>query len=357
MPSGCDSGTRLAVCIRRIRRISDQSDGADKVVVASLAFGSSVTSSPLKDALVHALKQEKISAVCVSGSQAEQAEAIRRFDDDPDIRVLLLDMRSSYSGVTLTAANHLVLLDPFRLLPDTQQIIARISRQGQRKPCFVYHMCAAGTVEEAILFKREHAAAERQQPLAQVADADQLLPAGAAVEVFAHDEPQLSVPAATSVAATPSPDGAEGGAAAPSTQEGGAAASSSAPSSAPSSSSQDATKRPRSPGDGASCAPSPVHAAAPAAASPLSPLPAAAKTFAQQLRDAGVAYEDAALDHLVALGRWVGVNDMDDLRDLDDTEVRASVAHMQLTPLQMNKLLKALRVLGTASPAKVPRLQ
>jgi hypothetical protein len=70
-----------------------------------------------------------------------------------------------------------------------------------------------------------------------------------------------------------------------------------------------------------------------------------------------VAYEDAALDRLVALGRWVGVNDMDDLRDLDDTEVRASVAHMQLTPLQMNKLLKALRVLGTASPAKVPRLQ
>ena len=48
---------------------------------------------------------------------------------------------------------------------------------------------------------------------------------------------------------------------------------------------------------------------------------------------------------------------MDDLCDLDDTEVRAIVAHMQLTPLQMSKLLKALRVLGTASTAKVPRLQ
>jgi hypothetical protein len=160
--SGSDLGTRLNVCIRRIRCINEQSNGSDKVVVASFSFGSGPASTLLKDALVNALKREGISAVCVSGAQAQQAEAIRKFDDHPDICVLLLDMHSSYSGVTLTAANHLLLLDPFHNLPEAQQIIARISRQGQRKPCFIYHMCCDASVEEAILVKREMAACAPQ---------------------------------------------------------------------------------------------------------------------------------------------------------------------------------------------------
>lgn len=162
--SGPDLGTRLNVCIRRIRSINDQSNSSDKVVVASFSFGSSKSSLLLKDALISALKREGISAVCVSGPQAQQAEAIRRFDDDPDIHVLLLDMHSSHSGVTLTAANHLFLLDSFHNLSETQQIIARISRQGQRKPCFVYHMCCDATVEGAILLKRERSTFGRQPP-------------------------------------------------------------------------------------------------------------------------------------------------------------------------------------------------
>lgn len=153
-PSGLDIGTRLAVCIRRIRCIHVESQGDDKVVIASFSFAKSL----LKDKLVAALKQENISAVCVSGPQVQQAAAIQKFEEDPDIRVLLLDMHSSYSGVTLTAGNHLFLLDPFHHIPETQQIIARISRQGQRKPCFIYHMCGSGTVEEAVLVKRERPA-------------------------------------------------------------------------------------------------------------------------------------------------------------------------------------------------------
>jgi hypothetical protein len=166
-PSGLDIGTRLAVCIRRIRCIYVESQGDDKVVIASFSFAKSL----LKDKLVAALKQENISAVCVSGPQVQQAAAIQRFEEDPDIRVLLLDMHSSYSGVTLTAGNHLFLLDPFHHVPETQQIIARISRQGQRKPCFIYHMCGSGTVEEAVLVKRERSASVIQVLSAPISSA------------------------------------------------------------------------------------------------------------------------------------------------------------------------------------------
>ncbi len=311
-PSSSHNGTRLAVCIRRIRFIQEQSNGYDKVVVASFSFAN----SPLKDALVHALKQESISAVCVSGPQAQQADAIRRFDGDMDIQVLLLDMHSSYSGVTLTAANHLFLLDPFPNLPETQQIIARISRQGQRKRCFVYHMCAAGTVEEAILVKRErpaHAAplltdetdaSAHSSPCASNHASPPPIPASSVI-VAAAVEPQVAPLSLEAELANTGP-----------------------------------TKRPRSPLPPAS--PMSLHDDVP---SPLMARTEVDKTFAEQLRDAGLSKSDAELDNLVSLASHKGVYSMDDFYNLNEAEVRVSVAAMLLTPVQMNKLLRKLGLL------------
>jgi hypothetical protein len=95
-------------------------------------------------------------------------------------------MHSSYSGVTLTAANHLFLLEPFHHIPETQQIIARISRQGQRKPCFIYHMCGSGTVEEAVLVKRERPASVIQILSAPISTA---VPLPADVVAHSHSMP------------------------------------------------------------------------------------------------------------------------------------------------------------------------
>ena len=79
------------------------------------------------------------------------------------------------------------------------------------------------------------------------------------------------------------------------------------------------------------------------------------RVFAQQLRAAGLSSDDAELDHLAALGSAKGLVDMEDLMDLNEADVQLSVEHMLLTTMQLNKLLKWLRVLETASPSKMPR--
>ena len=70
--------------------------------------------------------------------------------------------------------------------------------------------------------------------------------------------------------------------------------------------------------------------------------PSQAQAFAHQLRAAGLSSDDAALNRLAALGGQKGVCDMGDLRGLNEADVRASVEHMQLTPLQLSKLLTSL---------------
>ena len=68
--------------------------------------------------------------------------------------------------------------------------------------------------------------------------------------------------------------------------------------------------------------------------------------FVEQLRAVGISTDDAELDRLAALAGHKGFSDMGDLRGLNEADVRSSVEHMQLTPTQVNKLLKKLGLRG-----------
>ena len=82
---------------------------------------------------------------------------------------------------------------------------------------------------------------------------------------------------------------------------------------------------------------------------------AADKTFAEQLREAGLSTCDCELDNLVALASTNGVFSLDDLKALNEGEVRNCLSAMLLTPVQRRKLLSKLGLLeqerqrGTAS--------
>ncbi|KIZ01995.1 DNA repair and recombination protein RAD54B [Monoraphidium neglectum] len=77
-------------------------------------------------------------------------------------RVFLLSTRAGGAGLNLVGANHLVLFDsapasiiplllPFSLpVAMDRQAMARIWRDGQRLPCFVYRLLTTGTIEEKI---------------------------------------------------------------------------------------------------------------------------------------------------------------------------------------------------------------
>jgi SNF2 family DNA or RNA helicase len=54
-------------------------------------------------------------------------------------------------GLNLTAADTVILYDPWWNPAAEQQAIDRAHRLGQDKPVFIYKLIAAGTIEERIL--------------------------------------------------------------------------------------------------------------------------------------------------------------------------------------------------------------
>lgn len=64
--------------------------------------------------------------------------------------VFLLSSKAGGCGLNLIGANRLIMFDPDWNPATDLQAMARIYRQGQKKPCFIYRLFTTGTVEEVI---------------------------------------------------------------------------------------------------------------------------------------------------------------------------------------------------------------
>ena len=82
-------------------------------------------------------------------SHQDRAEAVRVFQSDsknsPD--VMLLSLRAGGVGLNLTAANHLLLLDPAWNPASEWQCFDRIHRLGQTKNVFIYKFITNESIE------------------------------------------------------------------------------------------------------------------------------------------------------------------------------------------------------------------
>ena len=70
-------------------------------------------------------------------------------------RVLLVSVGAGSVGLSLTAANHVILFDPWWQSAIEMQARDRCHRIGQTKPVKVYRLCSVGTVEERVMMKSE----------------------------------------------------------------------------------------------------------------------------------------------------------------------------------------------------------
>ena len=64
---------------------------------------------------------------------------------------MLLSLKAGGSGLTLTAADHVFLLDPWWNPAVEDQAADRAHRIGQTRPVFIHRLVAVDTVEERIL--------------------------------------------------------------------------------------------------------------------------------------------------------------------------------------------------------------
>jgi superfamily II DNA or RNA helicase len=114
------------------------------------------------------LKAAKIDYLRLDGGTVDRADVVARFQADGGPPVMLVSLRAGGTGINLTAADHVYLLDPWWNPAVEDQAADRAHRIGQSRPVFVHRLVAEDTVEEKILALHEH---KRALALAAIGEA------------------------------------------------------------------------------------------------------------------------------------------------------------------------------------------
>ena len=108
--------------------------------------------------VIAALAKQLPNTVTLSGdtSPAMRAQAVERFQNDPDVHYFIGQIQSAGTAITLTAA-HVVLFAEFSWVPaENEQAANRIHRIGQNESCLAYYAMISGSIDEKILKAVEH---------------------------------------------------------------------------------------------------------------------------------------------------------------------------------------------------------
>ena len=103
--------------------------------------------------LVDKLRKDGVTTEVIRGDvpASKRTDIFKRFQEQPDPRVLVIQPQSAAHGVTLTAANTIVWWAPTPSLETYAQANARIHRSGQKHKCTIVQL--AGSPAEKRVYK------------------------------------------------------------------------------------------------------------------------------------------------------------------------------------------------------------
>lgn len=84
-------------------------------------------------------------------STKQRENSVNNFQNDDNLRVFLISLKAGGTGLNLTAADYVYIVDPWWNPAVENQAIDRCYRIGQDKKVFAYRMICKNTVEEKIL--------------------------------------------------------------------------------------------------------------------------------------------------------------------------------------------------------------
>jgi hypothetical protein len=136
-------GSKIAALCAMVQAAGDH----DKFLVVLQFQGST---GPIRTAL-----QDKATAAVYSLEssmpQSKREKSLAAFEAVEGKAVFLLSARAGGVGVNLTAANRVVLFEPFLDKGLREQAVGRAHRMGQRRPVQVSTLVTTGTIEEKIV--------------------------------------------------------------------------------------------------------------------------------------------------------------------------------------------------------------
>lgn len=102
------------------------------------------------DIVAAALQDKTIPYVYLSGKTQKRQRLIDAFTSDSAIPVFLISLKAGGTGLNLTAADTVIIFDPWWNPSVENQAIDRTHRIGQTKTVNVYRLLTVGTIEEKI---------------------------------------------------------------------------------------------------------------------------------------------------------------------------------------------------------------
>jgi superfamily II DNA or RNA helicase len=91
----------------------------------------------------------------LTGETRKREEAIRRFTSEEDVHGFFISLKAGSTGLNLTAADYVFILDPWWNPASEMQALSRAHRIGQEKSVIACRFISTGTVEEKIMHLQE----------------------------------------------------------------------------------------------------------------------------------------------------------------------------------------------------------
>ena len=143
-----DDGDSVEFDIKnRYQALKETIDESSQKVLVFVPFKHTI------DMLTERLRKDGVTTEVIRGdvSAGNRTDIFRRFQNDPDPRVLVIQPQSAAHGVTLTAANTIVWWGPTSSLETYLQANARIHRAGQKHKCTIIQL--AGSAAEKRIYR------------------------------------------------------------------------------------------------------------------------------------------------------------------------------------------------------------
>lgn len=145
---GYEKSAKIEQCLSLIKKINE--DNPEEKIIVFSQF------TTLFDVMKYALDRENVEFLRYDGSMTldQKNDTIKRFYQE-DIKVLLISLKAGNTGLTLTCASHVIMMDPFWNPYVEEQAMDRAHRIGQEREVYVHRLLISGTVESRIMDLQE----------------------------------------------------------------------------------------------------------------------------------------------------------------------------------------------------------
>lgn len=96
------------------------------------------------------LREKNLSSLLLTGETTDREQVVKEFQENNENQIFLISLKAGGVGLNLTAADTVLLYDPWWNLAIEEQAISRAHRMGQKNSVLVKRYVARGTIEEKI---------------------------------------------------------------------------------------------------------------------------------------------------------------------------------------------------------------